>query len=86
MQNRLKRIVQCRRPDGKREQAFPAEPDNLLVHHVLTIHRPYGNMSELHKRRAMGLIDYATSARPDKQAHADYQKRLGEEMVEAGHT
>lgn len=67
--------------DRKNEQAFPAAPGDLLVHHALTIHRADGNMSESRTRRALGFIYYAASAVPDTKAHAEYQRRLGEERA-----
>ncbi|UCH25983.1 MAG: phytanoyl-CoA dioxygenase family protein [Trueperaceae bacterium] len=70
--------------DLEKEVAFPARPGDLLVHHAMTIHRADGNRSASRSRRALGFIYYSERAKEDKLAHAAYQKRLAEEMVEAG--
>jgi len=70
--------------DNEHERPLPAEPGDLLVHHALTIHRAEGNRSTDRSRRAMGLIYYAASAEPDQQRHAEYQRRLKQEMAAAG--
>src|SRR5690606_9983238 len=49
--------------DLENEVAMPARPGDLLVHHALTIHRADGNRSTDRKRRSMGFIYYAASAR-----------------------
>lgn len=70
--------------DRAHERAFPAMAGDLLVHHALTIHRADGNSSSTRTRRALGLIYYAAAAQLDAKAHAEYQRRLSEEMIAAG--
>jgi phytanoyl-CoA hydroxylase len=70
--------------DRSFERAVPAEPGDLLVHHALTVHRADGNSSRTRDRRALGFIYYSVAAEPDAAAQADYQRRLTEEMAEAG--
>ena len=50
----------------------------------MTIHRADGNQSESRNRRAIGFIYYSQRAKIDTKAHAAYQKKLSEEMAEAG--
>ena len=66
------------------EVAFPAQPGDLLIHNAMTIHRADGNRSETRARQALGLIYYSHRAQIDEEAHAAYQKRLADEMKEAG--
>lgn len=70
--------------DLAEEVAFPAQPGDLLVHNAMTIHRADGNRSPTRTRRALGFIFYSERAQMDEEAHAAYQKRLAEEMKEAG--
>ena len=70
--------------DLANEIAFPASPGDLLVHQAMTIHRADGNTSDTRTRRALGFIYYSERAREDRAAHAAYQKRLAEEMKQAG--
>lgn len=70
--------------DLANEVAMPARPGDLLVHHALTIHRAEGNRSTDRRRRSMGFIYYAASAREDRAAHEAYQRRLAEELTLAG--
>ncbi|MBV7338465.1 phytanoyl-CoA dioxygenase family protein [Chloroflexi bacterium TSY] len=70
--------------DQADEVAFPAQPGDLLVHNAMTIHRADGNLSSTRTRRALGFIYYSERAKVDEEAHAAYQKRLAEEMKEAG--
>jgi len=72
------------REDRANEVAFPAAPGDLLVHDAMTIHRADGNGSNSRNRRALGFIYYSKRAREDREAHAAYQKRLAEEMKQAG--
>ena len=65
------------------EIALVAKPGDLLVHLAMTIHRADGNQSESRNRRAIGFIYYSHRAKIDTKAHAAYQKKLSEEMVEA---
>ena len=66
------------------EVAFPAGPGDLLAHDALTIHRADGNRSPSRTRRALGFIYYSERAREDKAAHEAYQRKLAEELTEAG--
>jgi len=70
--------------DLANEVALAAKPGDLLVHHAMTIHRADGNQSESRNRRAIGFIYYSQRAKIDTKAHAAYQKKLSEEMAEAG--
>ncbi len=70
--------------DSSREVAMPALPGDLLVHHAMTIHRADGNASATRSRRALGLVYYSIHAREDTLAHAEYQRRLSEEMKASG--
>ena len=70
--------------DRESELAFPAKPGDLLVHHALTIHRADGNRSATRTRRALGFIYYSELAREDAEAHADYQRKLAEDMKAEG--
>ncbi|MEC9278756.1 MAG: phytanoyl-CoA dioxygenase family protein [Chloroflexota bacterium] len=69
--------------DLANEVALVAKPGDLLVHLAMTIHRADGNQSESRNRRAIGFIYYSHRAKIDTKAHAAYQKKLSEEMVEA---
>lgn len=66
------------------EVAFPARPGDLLVHNAMTIHRADGNSSLARTRQALGFIFYSERAEVDEEAHAAYQRRLADEMKEAG--
>lgn len=70
--------------DLEHEIAFPAQPGDLLVHHALTIHRADGNRSKDRTRQALGFIYYSQDAKIDEDAHIAYQKKLAEEMKQAG--
>lgn len=70
--------------DLDHEIAFPASAGDLLVHHALTIHRADANTSATRTRRALGLIYYSERAKVDEVAHAAYQQRLKEQMLEEG--
>jgi phytanoyl-CoA hydroxylase len=70
--------------DRKCELALSAQPGDLLVHHAMTIHRADGNQSASRPRRALGFIYYSAEAREDAKAHANYQRKLAEEMKAAG--
>lgn len=70
--------------DRENEQACPAQPGDLLVHHALTIHRADRNESATRNRRALGFIYYSERAREDAEAHARYQRRLADEMRVSG--
>ncbi len=70
--------------DRAAEQAIPASPGDLLVHHAMTIHRADGNRSPARSRRALGFIYYSQRARKDRVAHAAYQQRLADEMKRRG--
>lgn len=69
--------------DYAMETAMPAMPGDLLAHHSLTIHRAEANRSGEH-RRSLGFIYYSVDAREDTAAHAEYQRRLAEELSRAG--
>ena len=66
------------------EVAFPAQPGDLLVHHALTIHRADGNRSKDRNRQALGFIYYSQDAKIDEDAHIAYQKKLADDMKQAG--
>lgn len=70
--------------DSSGESAIPAMPGDLLVHHAMTIHRADGNTSATRSRRALGLVYYSIHAREDTLAHAEYQRRLTEELKASG--
>ena len=70
--------------DLAHEVTCPAQPGDLLVHHAMTIHRADGNQSQTRTRRALGFIYYSERAKEDIAAHEAYQKRLAEEMIQAG--
>ena len=70
--------------DQANEAAFPAQPGDLLVHNAMTIHRADGNSSSTRTRKALGFIFYSERAKIDEEAHAAYQKKLADEMKEAG--
>ncbi len=70
--------------DKANEVALAAQPGDLLAHHAMTIHRADGNRSAVRTRRALGFIYYAERAKVDKVAQAAYQKRLADEMRQAG--
>jgi phytanoyl-CoA hydroxylase len=70
--------------DRDREIASAVSPGDLLAHHALTVHRADGNRSATRTRQALGFLYYAASAKPDKKAHAEYQKQLKEELACAG--
>jgi phytanoyl-CoA hydroxylase len=70
--------------DRESEVAFPAKPDDLLVHHAMTIHRADGNRSATRSRRALGFICYSERAREDAEAHAAYQRKLADDMKAEG--
>ncbi len=70
--------------DNANEVALAAQPGDLVAHHAMTIHRADENRSAVRTRRALGFIYYSQRAKVDKVAHAAYQKRLAEEMQQAG--
>ncbi len=70
--------------DRANEVALVAQPGDLLAHHAMTIHRADGNRSAVRSRRALGFIYYSERAKVDEVAWAAYQKRLAEEMKQAG--
>jgi len=70
--------------DRANEVALPAQPGDLLVHHCMTIHRADGNVSANRTRRALGFVYYSAQAEVDEEADAAYQKRLADEMKQAG--
>ena len=78
-------VIDYGTPDDLSNQvAFPARPGDLLVHHAMTIHRADGNRSKSNTRRALGFIYYSKRAQVDEKAHAEYQRRLNEEMKTEG--
>ena len=70
--------------DVANEVAISAKPGDLLAHHAMTVHRADGNQSATRNRRALGFIYYSERAKIDEVAHAAYQKRLANEMKQAG--
>ena len=56
--------------------AFPAQPGDLLIHHCMTIHSAAPNTTDSRSRKALGLIYFGESAKPDAEAKAAYQKAL----------
>ena len=66
------------------EVAFPAAPGTLLAHHALTVHRADRNRSRTRTRQALGFIYYAARAKEDAERHAAYQRRLADELEDAG--
>lgn len=69
--------------DQAAEVAVPAKPGDLLIHHAMTIHRAEANQHPTRSRRAMGLIYFAASAKEDKEAKEEYQRKLKAEMQSA---
>ena len=72
------------REDLTNEVLLPALPDDLLIHHAMTIHRAEGNRSRVRNRPALGFVYYSTTAREDKKALVAYQKKLTTELAAAG--
>ena len=70
--------------DRAAEVALRAAPGDILAHHALTIHRAGRNESAERSRRALGFIYYAQSARHDRRAHGEYQRRLAAELKQQG--
>ena len=70
--------------DELQEVYFKTQPGDLLVHHSLTIHRADGNKSKSRTRKAMGFIYYANSAKENKEAHEEYQRKLAEDLADKG--
>jgi phytanoyl-CoA hydroxylase len=70
--------------DLANEVAIDAEPGDLLIHHALTIHRADANRDPNRSRRALGLVFYSANAKRDETAYAAYQRRLDEELAQAG--
>ena len=62
----------------------PAKPGDLLAHHALTVHWAGENRSTLRTRKALGFIYYSASAHEDVNTHESYQRKLAEELVNAG--
>jgi phytanoyl-CoA hydroxylase len=56
--------------------SFPAQAGDLLVHHSMTIHSAAPNITDSRSRKALGLIYFGESAKPDAEAKAAYQKAL----------
>ena len=56
---------------------------DLLAHDALTIHRTDGNSSITRNRRALGFIYYSDRAQENEQAHASYQGRLKNELIQS---
>lgn len=69
--------------DREMEVAMMASPGDLLVHHSLTIHRADANRSA-RPRRSLGLVYYSADALQDAAAHAEYQRRLAEDLTRTG--
>ena len=67
----------------KREVGPHLRSGDLLVHDALTIHRADGNSSATRNRRALGFIYYSDKAQENKQAHAVYQARLKNELIQS---
>ena len=70
--------------DLANEIACPCKAGHLIAHHSLTIHWADGNTSKDKSREALGFIYYARSAKADRKAHAEYQRRLAAELVDEG--
>lgn len=66
--------------EQNREQAMPARPGDLLIHHSLTIHRAEANTSARH-RRALGIIYYSAQAVEDTAGVQAYARTLKAEAV-----
>lgn len=66
--------------DLKDLKVFPAKPGDLLVHHCMTIHTAGANQTESQSRKALGLIYFGESAKPDLEAKAAYQKALQQSL------
>ena len=62
----------------------PAKAGDLFAHHALTIHWADANRSATRSRRAVGAVYFSALAKPNEEAQAAYQKKLSEELVEAG--
>lgn len=77
-------IVDFGKNETSEEVPCPANPGDLLAHHALTIHRADANLSSTRSRRALGFIFYGESAREDRVAHEDYQRKLAAEMSAKG--
>jgi phytanoyl-CoA hydroxylase len=76
-------IIDYDSADRNAEVPMIAFPGDLLVHHAITIHRADGNSSSRH-RRALGLVFYAVSAKPDATTLAAYTHNLNAELKNKG--
>ncbi|XP_071963608.1 probable alpha-ketoglutarate-dependent hypophosphite dioxygenase [Antedon mediterranea] len=66
---------------------MPAKKGTLLGHHPYTVHVAGKNKSSTRWRPALGLTYWAKSCRDDeelKEKHKNYQKKLMEELKDAG--
>jgi phytanoyl-CoA hydroxylase len=70
--------------DEENEVSFEVQPGDLLVHDALTVHWAEGNGSATRSRKALGFIYYGESAKLDKEAAEEYQKKLYSDLKEAG--
>ena len=73
-------IVDYSAGDAAREVPMIVKPGDLIVHHSLTIHRADANKSN-RTRKGLGFIFYSSSAKHDKQKHAQYQETLRLELL-----
>lgn len=56
-------------------RSFPAKPGDLLIHHSMTVHGAGTNQTN-RSRKALGLIYFGVSAKPDIAAKEAYMKAL----------
>ena len=70
--------------DKANEIAFHAQAGDLLVHHAMMIHLAGANTSTTRTRKAIGTIYYSQRAKVDHEAKAAHQRKMNEELKEAG--
>jgi phytanoyl-CoA hydroxylase len=58
------------------EEAVPAKPGDVLIHHSMTIHLASSNSSSTRNRRSLGMIYYSTRAQQDVVRLQKCQKQL----------
>lgn len=68
-------LSQYTEEDYAAEQAIPAQPGDIIVHHCLTVHRAGDNQTE-RQRASLGFIYFAKSSVHDKERAAAYQAKL----------
>ena len=76
-------ITDFGKADEEAEQAVEAQPGDVIAHHSMTIHRTGDNLTD-RRRRALGLVYYARSARHDADKAAAYQEQLYRDWEKKG--